>query len=292
MPLPGLRLEAGPRLGQSAASTAIELAAVDLRKLQDLRDLAIAVPERLPQDEHRPLCGDEPFQQYQQRQRHRVALLGRVQGSQCPVRGQHRLRQPRTDVALSLDPSRRQPVQAQVGDHFGQPGRRHRDRRPIRAVPSQKGVLDHVLSFVRRTEQPVGSPNMRGRYAPNSPTAPVATCISVPHGIDPLQRSPSVAFNATAGRQEDQDGDGLICHRHDSRPPSRARLSLHLRQTSASCASAPSATPRWWSSGSRCAGDHHVGPTDPRGLGLLSVRAPPGVAPDFPPTGAAFLVMT
>jgi hypothetical protein len=102
------------------------------------------------------------------------------------------LRQPGADVLLSLDPSGREPIQAQVGDHIGQPGRRRRDRRPIRAVPSQERVLDHLLSIQGRTQQPIGQPRT---------CAEAASRTRLPH---PPPRAPACPSRPAASRLRPQ----------------------------------------------------------------------------------------
>ena len=109
------------RGGDMLLRPAVQLPDVRLVHLEDLRDLAVAVTERLSQHEHRPLRRGEPLQQHQHPQRQQLPLLHNLQRVARAAAGDDRLGQPRPDIALPLHPRRREPVQAQVGDHLGQP---------------------------------------------------------------------------------------------------------------------------------------------------------------------------
>ncbi len=118
----------------------------------------MAVTKGLPEHEHRPLDRRQSLHQHEQGQRHRFTLFGKLQRTENPVCGEYRFRQPRTEVMLAPGAGAAQPVQAQVGDHLGQPGRGHDDHRAISGVPPQERLLNHILRVLGGAEQPVREP--------------------------------------------------------------------------------------------------------------------------------------
>jgi hypothetical protein len=116
-------LETLPGFTQSLPGAPVQLADVGFRRFQDLGDLEVAVGERFSEDERRTLGRAESLHQAQQCDRYGLALFGGLQGAKCPVLGEHRLREPRTGIDLPAGTRRCEPVEAQVGDDFGdQPG--------------------------------------------------------------------------------------------------------------------------------------------------------------------------
>ena len=59
---------------------------------QDVRDLLVAITERLAQHEDGALCWCQLLEEHEERQGNRVALFGRLQRAQGSVGGEHRLR--------------------------------------------------------------------------------------------------------------------------------------------------------------------------------------------------------
>ena len=162
VPLGSVRLESRARGTETLAGSAMKLPGVGLRDVEKPGDLPMAVGERLPQYENGPLGGGEPLHEPQQRKGHRIALLHGPQRIQRTISGQHRLRQPGADVGLPPGPLRRQPVQAEVGDHLGQPRGRVGNLGAGGAGPTQVRVLDNVLRLARLAQHPVGQAEQPG----------------------------------------------------------------------------------------------------------------------------------
>ncbi len=120
-------------------------------------DFAVAVAERLAQDEHRAFGRREPLHQGEQRERHGLALLGALQRAERAGRGmgEHRLGEPRPGVQLAAGTGGGELVDAEVRHDLGQPGGGRTDDGAVGRAPPQIRVLDDVLGLARRTEHPV-----------------------------------------------------------------------------------------------------------------------------------------
>jgi hypothetical protein len=83
----GIRPEPGGGFTHSLPGPAVQLPGVGFRDFEDLCDVAVAVGECFTQYERGAFGGLEPLHQRQQRNRHRLALLGGFQRTECAIAG-------------------------------------------------------------------------------------------------------------------------------------------------------------------------------------------------------------
>jgi hypothetical protein len=120
-----------------------------LGDLEDLADVAVRVPERLPQHVHRPFVGRQALHEGEDGVRDCVALLDGLGRVEHRIAREQRLREPLAHVGLASCSRRRQLVEAQVGHDLGQPRLRHVDVVDLSAVPAQERFLHDVLRLRR-----------------------------------------------------------------------------------------------------------------------------------------------
>ena len=139
------------------AGADVQLAAVVLAALDDLRDLAVVVVEDLAEQEDGALDRRQALQQDEERHRERVGGLG-LRGGVRLGAGQERFGQPLADVLLAADARGPEVVDAEACH----------DRREVRlrrldllaaglgAMDAEEGLLDDVLGLADAADHPVG----------------------------------------------------------------------------------------------------------------------------------------
>lgn len=113
-----------------------DLLAGGLGDVEDLGDLPVRVVEGFPQHVHGPLPGGQALHEGEDRVRDRFALLGGVGRAEHRVPGEQRLGKPLAHIGLAPRPRGGELVEAQVGEHLGQPGFRHLDTCDIGGLPA------------------------------------------------------------------------------------------------------------------------------------------------------------
>jgi hypothetical protein len=136
-----------------------QLAAGGLVAAERTRHLGEFEAERVVQQEARALERRQPFQHQHQRDRD---VVGEIAGFVI-VEGfvDHRLGQPLPDIDFAARLRRLHEVEAEPRHHGAEIAARLDDRRAIRGVPAQIGVLHHVLGFGARAEHAIGKPDQR-----------------------------------------------------------------------------------------------------------------------------------
>lgn len=121
----------------------MELAGVRFRSTDQIADFAVTVGEGFAQYVRRALGRSEAFEQLEQGERDRLALLGEVERA-VRSSGEDRLRQPFADVRLASYAGGREVGQAEVGDGPGEECRRVEDVCPRGLLPPDPGILQHL----------------------------------------------------------------------------------------------------------------------------------------------------
>jgi hypothetical protein len=154
--------------------TDVELAAVVLRTVDDLCDLAVVVVEDFAQQEHRALDRRQAFEQNEKCHRKRVGGL-RVCGGVGPGLGDERVGQPLADVLLAAHARRPQVVDAEPRHDGRQVRLRGVDLHAVglRLVDAQECLLHDVLGLTDAADHPVGDREQQrsqvfvGRFRPH-----------------------------------------------------------------------------------------------------------------------------
>jgi hypothetical protein len=152
---PAVDVEAWALRLDSLAGAAQQLPAGALRPAEDGGCLGVGVGEHIVEQQRRPLLGRQRFQNDEERHRQRLGQHGSIGSVRCRV-PEHRLGQPRSDVALAAHTRRAEVVDGgtgrdrrQVGDHAG-------DVVGHRTAGLLQRRLDDVLGVAHRAEHPVG----------------------------------------------------------------------------------------------------------------------------------------
>lgn len=147
--------EARPLVAQLHLGAADQLAAGCLALADRAGDVRVVGVEHLAQQEGRTRLGGQTFQQHQEGHRQIVGPLGQLLRGGGRLR-QFGLRQPDAGVVLALDLGHAQPVDRQSRGDGDQPGLGVVDAAAVGLMPTQPGVLHHILGFRDRAEHPIG----------------------------------------------------------------------------------------------------------------------------------------
>jgi hypothetical protein len=139
--------------------TASKLAAGCFAAAYGAADLGEIETKYVVQKETRPLQRRQAFE----KEHHRNGNVVREVARDVILEGfiHHRLGQPLADVEFAARARRLHPIETQARYHGAEIAARLLDRRSVRCVPTQIGVLHDVLGLGARAEHAVGKPGQR-----------------------------------------------------------------------------------------------------------------------------------